>query len=518
MAAAAALTLERTFCHPQLFGRGFNGGKASRVQRAICRVADGRPLDELANDEIVRRVFGGDAAIAALPSVPPLETYIVAAIRCGKSMMTAALAVHTALTIDLSRIAKTEIARVAIVSLDRDKAAIVMLHIMGAMEGPLGQHVMLKPKPSAERIYMRRADGRVVEIVIAAGKRGGDNLVSRWTVAVIFDEACRMNGEEDGVVNFDHMRAAVIERLRLLRQHGAMARLIAVSSPWAAHGPVYEAVQEFFGRPTERLVVIRATGPELCPDIWTPAACEAARNDPRGSYENDVLGEFIDPESGWLTATDVRKATRSLPLERVPFPGDMRVRYVATMDPALTGNAWTFVVAGREAHPSGDELKDTFHVACARQWQGTAAKPLRAKTIFAEMRELMRPYRLREVFTDRWSGALLQEVGEDGGVDVHVSRDTPEQTAKHYDDFRILLTHDRLELAPLPAFTSDLLSVRKKLAPGGAVRYVLPVSRDGRHADFAPAGVLAIARLLGEPDWDAAMAAHRARGGGPVFG
>jgi hypothetical protein len=515
---AAALTLERTFCHPQLFGRGFNGGKASRVQRAICRVADGRPLGDLAADEVVQRVFGGAEAVAALPTIPPLEMYIIAAIRCGKSMFTAAMAVHTALTIDLSRIAKSEIARVAIVSLDRDKAAIVMQHIMGAMEGPIGQHLMPRPKPSTERIYLRRADGRVVEIVVAAGKRGGDNLVSRWTVAVVFDESARMLGVEDGVVNFDHMRAAVIERLRLLRQHGAMARLVAVSSPWAANGPMYDAVQEFFGRPTDRLVVVRATGPELCPDIWTPAACEAARNDPRGSYENDVLGEFIDPEAGWLTATDVRKATRSAPVERVPLPGDMRVRYVATMDPALTGNAWTFCVVGRESHPSGDDTKDTFHVALARQWQGTPANPLRAKTIFAEMRELMKPYRLREVYTDRWSGALLQEVGEDGGVVVNVSRDTPEQTAKNFDDFRILLVHDRLELAPIPALTSDLLSVRKKAAPGGAIRYVLPVSRDGRHADYAPACVLGIARLLGDADWSSAMAAHRARGGGPVFG
>ena len=85
-------------------------------------------------------------------------------------------------------------------------------------------------------------------------------------------------------------------------------------------------------------------------------------------------------------------------------------------------------------------------------------------------------------------------------------------------DFRTLLLVTRLELPPVPAFTADLLSVRKKLQPGGAIRYQAPVTRDGRHADYAPAAVLAVARLAAGPDWVDAMNAQRARGGSVFSG
>ena len=506
------LTLEQVLTHP----RGFGLTTASPAQRACCRVADGLPLGDLACDETVVRTLGGADAVALLPTVPPLEFYLVAAIRTGKSLFTGALAVQTALSIDLSAVPKHELARIAVVSLDIDKAHVVMAHVMAALEMPgglLAPYLERKPKPTTERVVIRRPDGRRVEIMIAAGKRGGAHLVSRWTVACIFDEACRMLGQEDGVVNLDDARAAVIERLRLLRHHGAMARLVAVSSPWAARGPIYDAVQEYFGRPSEQLVIVRATGPELNPLWWTPAACEASRQDPRGSYENDVLGEFLDAEHGWLSAMEVRQATRAAPLERPRPEGSLTVSYCAAIDPGVSGNAWTLVIAGRDADLGGDDMKAKYHVALARQWQGSPSNPLKARAIFAEMAPLLREYRLNSVYSDRWSGALMAEIGDLAGVSVHVSRDSPEETSKHHADFRTLLLDGRLELSPLPMLVADMLAIRKKLQPGGAVRYVAPVTRDGRHADFKDAAVLAIARLAAGPDWVDAMNAQRARGG-----
>jgi hypothetical protein len=509
---AAALTLEQVFTHPRAFGV-----PASDPQRAICRIADGLPLGDLADNETVIRTIGGLDAVAALPKVPPLEFYLIAAIRTGKSQFTAALALHTALTICLDAIGKHELARIAVVSLDIDKARVVMSHLMAALERPDGllrPYLERKPKPTTERVVIRRPDGRRVEILIAAGKRGGAHLVSRWTVACIFDEACRMLGQEDGVVNLDDARAAVIERLRLLRHHGAMTRLVAVSSPWAARGPIYDAVQEHFGRPTEALVIVRATGPELNPNLWTPEACEASRLDPRGSYDNDVLGEFIDPDGGWLSAMEVRQHTRAQPLERTKPAGHIAFRYVAAIDPGVAGNAWTLVIAGVEEDLGGDAMKVKYHIAMCRQWQGRAGEPLKARTVFAEMAPLLKAYGLASVYSDRWSGHLLAEIGDLSGVTVDVSQDTPEQTSKNHADFRTLLLDGRLELSPDRTFTADLLSIRKKLLPGGGIRYVAPVTRDGRHADYHPAAVLSVARLVAGPDWVQAMNAHQARGGG----
>ena len=150
--------------------------------------------------------------------------------------------------------------------------------------------------------YARPIPGQGTQFVgIVTGHHG----TARAGELVLFDVA-RGRGQADGVVNFDDMRKAVIARLVLLKG----AQLVVVSSPWAARGPVYKAVQEFWGKPSDQLVLMRATGPEMCPFNWTPEAVQAVFDQPDGSYETDVLGEFIDPLSSFFTHTEIEAATR----------------------------------------------------------------------------------------------------------------------------------------------------------------------------------------------------------------
>jgi hypothetical protein len=360
-------------------------------------------------------------------------------------------------------------------------------------------------------VVLRRDDGRRVEIVVAAGRRGGGSLVSRWTICAIFDEAARMLGQEDGVVNFDDMRKGVIARIGLVARKAPGAQLVAVTSPWAARGPIYDAVQESWRRPSRFLVIGRATGPQMNPVLWTPEACEAERMRPDGAYETDVLGEFVDPEGGFLSASEVRAATRATPLE---LPREAGITYTAAMDPATAGNAWTLVIVGRRPDPDAEGSKDRYFVALARQWQGSPSAPLKAREVFAEIAPILRSYNLRSVHTDRWGGSLLAEHGDYAGVDVEMAKDTPEEISRRHADFRVRLVDGWLELPPHPVLLADLLSKRKRLQPGGRVTYPSPVTRDGRHADFADAVVLAVAKAMTEPGWVSAYSAAQDRGPG----
>lgn len=492
-----AVTLEKLLTHPKAFGLV----TASPVQRACCRVADGLPLSDLACDEAVVRSIGGVAGIDALPRVPPKELYLVSAIRCGKSLFSAALACRAALTIDLSRLGLHEVARVSVVSLDRDKARVVKDHLMGALERDGGVLRRYLVRETAERVLLRRDDGRLVEIVIAAGRRAGGSLVSYWTIAAIFDEAARMLGKADGAVNFDDMRQGVIARLGLLPG----AQLVAVTSPWAARGPIYDAVEEDFGRPSEARVVIRATGPDMCPANWTPEACEAERVRPDGAYETDVLGQFVDPEAGFLTDAQIRFAMKDgeqdMPHEIGPSD---EWEYTAAMDPAVVSNAWTLVIVGRKRGET--DADDQYRLVVARQWQGSRQDPLKARVVFGEIAPVLRVYGLSRVHTDRWSAHMIAEHGDYAGVTVEIDEDTEADRQKRFADFRIRALDGSLKLVSVPAVRADLMMVKKKLQPGGAVRHDLgPVTRDGRHADFAPAAVLAVARAASAPSWVFAM-------------
>lgn len=496
------LTLEQLLTRPG----GFALDTASPVQRAICRIADGLPLGDLATDPEVVEIVGGPEALTRLPQKAPTEIYIVAAIRCGKSLLSAAAALRTALTINLDYLKPSEIARVSVVSVDKDKAGAVMEHLKGALEredGLLNHYLVKSPKPTTDRLYVRRDDGRIVLIIVAAGSVGGESLVSRWTVAAIFDEAARMVGAGEGAVNFDDMRKSVIARIRRVG-----GQLVVVTSPWAAHGPIFDKVEAYWGKPSEQLVIVRATGPQMNPGLWTPEACEAERTAPDGAYETDVLGLFADREGGFLTAGEVRAATRDTPTE---LPFDRKCTYTAAMDPATAGNAWTLVIVARR---EGEQETDTrYSVALARQWQGTPMEPLKARAVFADMAPDLKKYEIGEVFTDRWGGSLLAEHGDYAGITVTMSKDTPEDIARRHADFRTLLRDGKIELAPVPALSADLRSKRKHLMPNGTVKYSAPTTKDGRHADYADATILAVKRATDAPSWVGAMKRWRQGGG-----
>jgi hypothetical protein len=261
--------------------------------------------------------------------------------------------------------------------------------------------------------------------------------------------------------------------------------------------------------PTDQLVVQRGTGPEVCPLLWTPEDCEKARLAKDGSYVNDVLGEFVDPESGWLTAMECRARTRTTG-EFVPH--DQLCEFVSAMDPAVSGNAWSLVIAGKRLDETKDD-KDRYFIAGVWEWQGSVDVPLKAREVFADIAPILREYKLSEVFSDRYAGSLIAEHGDLCGITVRVSRDTPEQTAKNHADFRTLLLDGKLELSPNKQFIADLLSKRIKRMPNGTTKYEAPTTKDGRHADQADAAVLAVARLRGGPGWVSAMDRLRKRGG-----
>ncbi|MDP9001757.1 MAG: hypothetical protein M3O46_16790, partial [Myxococcota bacterium] len=226
-----AYTLERLLTHPSAFGLT----SASPLQRAICRIADGLPLGKLADHVDVIAAIGN---VSALPQARPLELLILSGIRTGKSLLAAALAVRAALTCDLSQLRPGEPVRVSVVSLTTDLARVVFEHLCGTVTSKPMLRALVVGSPTADTVDLRHPSGHVVEVKVVAGARAGASLVARWSAGVIFDEAPRMNGEEDGVVNFDDARRAALGRLL------TGAQLVSIGSPWAPRGPVYEAVQE----------------------------------------------------------------------------------------------------------------------------------------------------------------------------------------------------------------------------------------------------------------------------------
>lgn len=474
------MNLESLLVHPE--GFGLTG--ASIPQRAICRVMTGVPLGEYATHPDVVSMLGGQAAVNAYEANPvaPDMCVLGAAVRCAKSTIAGAKALRNAYLGDCSGLPPGEIPRVPIVSVDLDKAKETFDKIINALKNsPRLRSLMVKePADGAIAVLVRNKSGRSVEIKMAAGAKAGRTLVSRWLLGIIFDEAPRMQGQEDGVINLPDAISAVAARMR------TGAQIDLVGSLWAPKGKVFELVTERLGRPGRDVIVMVANGPQLRPDLYTPEYCERIRKVDDTAYETDVMSRFADPDTALLASVDITAATQ--PYERLGWaPGQ---NYVAIIDPATRGNGWTLEVYG--TNPRGG-----YDLCLAREWIGSRAKPLKGSLVLPEVGEEIGAYELAEVWTDQAGYDHLVDIAELVKVPFDL------RLANRDDDVAVkklpmLLTEKRLTLPNIPQVRKDLIALRKRPKISGGSQPILPKTADGRHCDFGAAALLAM-QLLPEP-------------------
>jgi hypothetical protein len=358
---------------------------------------------------------------------------------------------------------------------DKDSAHQVFNHLVGTIQAKphLRQH--LAGEPTADSVLLRHQSGRVVEVKVTAMSKYGTTLVGRWLATCIFDEAPRMAGQEDGVRNLDDALHAIAGRMR------PGSQIMIIGSPNVPFGPVFNLNQEYFGRPSESVVVVRGTGPLLNPIWWTPERVEWTRIHAPRSYVTDVLGNFADSEDQLFSSVVVDAATREGP-ETVPARKGHQ--YVAAIDPAMRGNAWTLVVLGCDGFDEKGE--PTFYVALAKQWRGSKAAPLRPDLVLREIARDIKPYGLNGMWSDGHNIDALGVIAEQEGVEIYEAHTTQADVTTRTEQIRVLLESERLELAPNRAMRADLLRVKRRVNRNATVMD-MPVTADGRHCDFVPA-------------------------------
>lgn len=469
--------------------RHFFGVPASPLQRAICRIADGRPLDDLdGHPDVVEGLKGG-----GVPDGAPFEVAVLSAIRAGKSLLAAAASLHASQIADVSQCSPGDLPRAAYVSVALDQAQACFGHLVGNMlaKPDLKSLLIGDPSDSAGTALIRHPSGRPIEVKMTAGARGGKSLVSRWLVIVIFDEFALMSGEGDAAINWGEQRKAV--RNRILPG----GSIWHIGSPWAPVGPAYEMCRDHHGKPTKKLIVIRAPGWSMNPSWWTPERVAQAHEDDADAAAMTVDAKFGDPPTKMFAHGLIEAATRK-ELVLPPVPG---ASYSAAMDPATRGNGWTLVVStrGEDAPlPEGqawerrytDRSRERIRVALAHQWKGSKAKPLDAEVVFDEMAALLKPYGVTRVETDQYASDVLVSMARRHGLEV-IAR-MGDTGAYFYERCKLFL--DRLEahtieLPPVDLLGSDLRLVDKFVTNKG-FRVNLPSTGDGRHCDYVPALML----------------------------
>lgn len=473
-------TTEYLFTSPECFGVV----NATPLQRAIARAIDGRPLEDLWDLPTVRRAFGNEKPPEG---VTPAKIVIVASIWSGKTLFAAAKAIVSSQKVDVSSLIPSDEVRIPVLATGKDQAGQGYSHIVGNLLAKKALSSIVCSEPSADSILVKHPSGRPIEITISAMARAGMTLISRRLPCVIFDEATRVQGEDEGAVkNLDESLDAIEGRIL----DGGC--ILIVGSPHAPLGPVYRLVSKRFGRPDADCLVIRARGPDMNPTRWTPKRCaDLKRRNPR-AYRTDVEAEFADPPAALLPSTQVERAMRAAPVEIPPVKGH---NYVATMDPGGRASAWTFTIV--EATEKG------LRCAVAKQWLKDEQGTFRAGPVMDEIAFDCKRYGLADVWSDQYGVEATTALAEERGITLLLHDWSAENRWSAARALQDHLEEQTLELPPNEDMRDDLVRVRKKATVNG-VTIQFPQG-GGRHCDFFP--VLGLA-VLYPPDPPALVVAE----------
>jgi hypothetical protein len=485
---------EELVTSPAGFGLGFDPASPeestiSDLQLGLCRILEGLPLASLAHSEKLAEALNLSVEDLAPYEHNPVprskEVIVLAAVRTAKSLIAAAVAIWATQNVEIPVwIKEGEVPRYSIASLELDNARVILGHLAGALSKPAlsSLRVPKKSEPllietGAEAVgsfFVYNPQGRIVEIRIVAGKKAGGSLVSRWSIGCTFDEAPRMAGESDAVINYSDSLKAI--RSRLLEG----AQVLAIGSPWQPYGPIYDRVQDFHGDLLNKArVVFRAKGPDMNPVWWNEERCAELRDSPSRddqiTYQTDVLARFADEAEAMFSEELLRRQTMK-GISEIMY--EARRSYCAAMDPATRTNAWTLVIGSRY----GNILKEVLRV----DWKPKPNEPLNPRFVLQEVKEHLDAYGLNFVYTDQWAADHNKQMAyEEGFACIDIAW-TQAEITKSYGNLQIGLEMGLVEILDEKTGHKDLKLVKKKPKSGGGYRIELPETSDGRHCDFAP--------------------------------
>jgi hypothetical protein len=451
--------------------KGFGLVTATPLQRAIARAADGFPTKLPAQDLI--RHFGKE------PPLRPDLVVLICGVRSGKSLMAVCASFYQALTANLNKLLAHERARVVVVAPTVANAETTFR----LLTGTINQSPMLKAvvvgEPSADKVTIRRQDGRLVDILVVAAHRGAVALRGTWLAGYILEETAFFGTDTTGyVVNAEELLRAAATRL-VPKGQGWI-----ISSPMGPTGLLYDLWRHHFGAPGKVVVVHAPTLAMNHVTVNSATIEEIRKRDPdAAAREYDAL--WADGDAALIPASHIDEAQRAT--DRIPpEPGQS---YVAAMDPATRGNAWTLVVMTTSL------TKPTQRVVWNQQWIGSKVKPLSPDAVLAEIALLLREYNLDRAATDQHSADANKDIARRHDLYLYDIASSQQENVELYTSMATKFADGEVELPPDPVLRGDLLGIRKRVT--SRINITLAKTPDGRHCDYAPA--LARALSMGCP-------------------
>ncbi|MFE8069797.1 hypothetical protein QQM79_01950 [Marinobacteraceae bacterium S3BR75-40.1] len=403
------ITIRDLMTDPALFGDQF-GGDSFKAWRALLAGFYGL---ELSDDELPhwQELTGRESA----PEAAHDELWLAIGRRGGKTQNAALLAVYEACFNDHSdRLSPGEVATVLCLAQDRKAARSVFRYITGLMNAnPMLQRLIVKE--SAETLEL--ANRAVIEVGTASFRATRGYTFA----AVIADEVAFWRSEDSANPDFEILNAV---RPGLASLDGP---LIALSSPYARRGALWDAHRRYYGQEGS-ILVAQAQTLTMNPTLPRRIVDQAYDRDPVAAAA-EYGAQFRSDVEAFITREMVDDCTRDAPLM---LPLRSGKQYVGFVDVAGGGaDEYTMAIA----HIEGSRvITDAVH-----SQRGNPAE------ITESYAKVLKQYRISTVMGDRYAAEWPRQEYRKHGINLEPS---PLNRSELYLEFLPLLQTGRVEIPP----------------------------------------------------------------------
>jgi hypothetical protein len=395
------------------------------------------------------------------PTRPAAECWFAVGVRGGKSAVSALVAVYLACFRDYKEfLSPGEYGTVMVMAGDRRQARVVFGYIR-AMLGDNPVFARLIKGETAESITL---SNRVrIEVHTASYK----SIRGYTVLAAVLDEIAVW--QSDGSNPDAEVVTAVRSRFATIPN----AMLVAISSPYARSGELWETYDRHFGdKGSSDMFVWQAATRDMNPSV---SEAHVARQ-----YERDVQkaraeygGEFRTDVERYVPLEVVRRCTVD---KRTHLPPMVNVTYRAFVDPS-GGRSDAMVLAIAHASPKGQNVI----IDVLKSFKA----PFVPSKAIASLVAILKEYSCHRVHGDRYGGEWPREGFRAAGIDYQLHAKSKSDL---YVDLLPRLFSETIEMLDIPEIGQELVSLERRVSPSGRELIDHPMHGHDDHAN-AVAGV-----------------------------
>ena len=425
---------------PALFGPWFKDRTSWRAWEAFLAALFGLPMDADAL-AIYQRCTGRSRP----PTESATEAWMVVGRRGGKSRIAALIALFLATFRDYREyLAPGEVGMLPVIAAGRKQARTVMRYMTGLINAVPMLRQMLASEPTKEAIEL--ANRVTIEVLTASVA-----AVRNYTmVSAVCDEIAFWPTDEDGA-NPD---VEILNALRPCMGTIPDSVLIALSSPYARRGTLWESHRAHFGQDDDETLVWQADTVTMhphAPDSRLGRVITKAYTEDEARASAEYGAEFRRDIESFVSREAVDAVVIPNLRELLPVSG---VHYVAFVDPSGGSGQDSMTLA--IAHQHGAHVV----LDCVRE----VRPPFNPSEVVAEFAETLRAYRVATVTGDRYAGEWPREQFRGYGIRYEPAEKTKSEL---YGEMLPVLNSKQVELLDNPRLINQMCSLERRTGRSG---------------------------------------------------